>query len=67
MKSVGTVAIEAVVVGIVLMIIVWVMNLIFKDNIPMWPGIFLSGVIFHVVFEYTGLNKMYVDGYYIKK
>lgn len=64
MKEVKLVLLESAVVGIVLMIIVFLMNLIFKDLIPMWPGVFLSGVIFHLAFEYTGLNKIYVDNYY---
>jgi hypothetical protein len=25
--------------------------------------LFLSGLLFHVLFEYTGLNKYYVDNY----
>lgn len=64
MKEVKLVLLESAVVGIVLMIIVFLMNLIFKDLIPMWPGVFLSGVIFHLAFEYSGLNKTYVDNYY---
>lgn len=64
MKDFKVVLVEAIVVGIVLMIIVFLLNTVFHGLLPMWSGVFLSGVIFHLTFEYSGLNKMYVDTYY---
>ena len=65
MKGFFVVLIEAIVVGLVLLAILSVARLALKDSsIPDLAIVFLSGMIFHLAFEYTGLNKMYVDRYY---
>jgi ABC-type spermidine/putrescine transport system permease subunit II len=70
MKSLVTILIEAVVVGLGL--IVFYQSVKFGFNyIPLGNGLikeflqlFIAGALFHLVFEYTGINKWYVDNYY---
>jgi|UniRef100_A0A6C0AMQ2 hypothetical protein len=68
-KSVTTVLIEAVVVGICLILFG---NLIeyFKNYIPNISGMkdkieiyFIAGFVFHIVFEWTGINLWYAKEY----
>lgn len=35
-----------------------------NDTNIMEATLFTAGFLFHMVFEYSGLNKMYVDNYY---
>lgn len=71
---------EGIVVGLLLIpftyITGWVFSFLLKK--PMLPDVcknwnkyrvmeinlLLAGILFHLVFEYTGLNKWYVDNYY---
>jgi hypothetical protein len=73
-KSVKTVVIEAVVVGVCLIGFYYAVNytgivnylLTNFQNIPKFNlayELFLAGALFHLVFEYTGVNKWYVDNY----
>lgn len=69
LKSIDRIAIEASVVGVSLIVLVYVAKM-FKDNIPNLTGYkmdiefyFIIGFIFHVIFEYTGLNLWYSKDY----
>lgn len=57
---------EAIVVGVLLLVIVKILESTIGIVLPNWVILILAGMIFHIVFEYTGLNKMYVDLYYTK-
>lgn len=82
MKSIFVIGAEAVFVGILLIIFVFISQFILKalgwpmSNMPevckgwnsthiMEATLFLAGFLFHSVFEYAGLNKKYVDNYYL--
>ncbi len=60
MKTVSTVLFEAFVVGIALMLIYFGASKFLK---PL-PAIFVSGAVFHLVCEYTGVNKWYAKTYF---
>jgi len=70
MKSIQTVLIEAIVVGICLIAIVkfysmdsitkFIPNTGFGKDVEI---LFISGVAFHLIFEYTGVNKWYAIEY----
>ncbi len=81
MKPFSTILKEAVFVGVLLIIIVYIVGWGMtsfgypKGNIDpscsnwnksyfMEVCLLLSGMIFHIGCEYTGLNKWYVDNYY---
>lgn len=80
-KSVLTILIEAVVVGLALIPIVYLSGTVaskvaskpslpeicskWNENYIMEVNIFLAGFFFHVIAQYTGLNKWYVDNYYV--
>jgi hypothetical protein len=69
MKSFFIVFAEAVLVGILLLGLVEVLKISrgthsSLSEIPEWAIILVAGITFHLMFEYTGLNKMYVDAYY---
>ena len=61
MKISQKLIIEAVVVGIGLMVLWYLMNLvdqnIWKKN--MLVSMFITGVVFHLIAEFTGVNKWY--------
>lgn len=57
---------EAIVVGVLLLVIVKILESTIGIALPNWVILILAGMIFHIVFEYTGLNRMYVDSYYTK-
>lgn len=68
-KPVSLIAIEASVVGICLILIVYILKN-FMTYIPNFSGkrediefLFVVGVIFHVMFEYTGINLWYSKEY----
>lgn len=71
MKKFTTILIESLVIGLIAVIYFFILNLIVPKNILSLNDtnrtlllIFLSGGLVHLVFEYTGLNKKYVDNYY---
>jgi hypothetical protein len=68
-KPVSLIAIEASVVGICLIMLVYILKN-FMTYIPNFSGkrediefLFVVGVIFHVMFEYTGINLWYSKEY----
>jgi len=73
MKSLQKILIEAVVVGVSLLVIYCIVNKILKSTLSNYISsdknvfyvlLVLSAGLLHIVFEYTGLNKYYVDNYY---
>jgi hypothetical protein len=77
MKSFSTIAKEALFVGAILILLVYIVTYCMKYfNYPMGKGkdwnshyfmevsLLISGAAFHIICEYTGLNKWYVDNYY---
>jgi len=80
-KSFQTVLLEAVLVGLLLIPFTFIAGIISKvvTKKPSLPEIckswnqfyimevtlIIAGILFHLVFEYLGINKRYVDSYYI--
>lgn len=48
---------EALIVGVGLVVVVWVVQ---KLGFSKWTTLFLSGVVFHLAAEVTGVNAAYV-------
>jgi hypothetical protein len=69
-KSVVTVLFEAIIVGIVLVLLVYLLRTLFYQYIPNISGnkqyielLFIAGALFHIIFEYTGLNMWHSKEY----
>lgn len=60
MKNINTILVEAIVVGIILYVLVFVLQNYIKDKVLL---IVTSGFIFHVLFEYLGINEWYSIDY----
>ncbi len=52
MRSVFIIALEALVIGVILMNVFKIVSLIFPRDF----AVFISGAVFHIVFEIVGLN-----------
>jgi ABC-type dipeptide/oligopeptide/nickel transport system permease component len=63
MKNIQTILIESVIIGIVFLVVYKLVDFVAK-HLDTLIKLFISAALVHVVFEYTGLNKMYVDAYY---
>jgi hypothetical protein len=68
-KPVNLIAIEASVVGACLIILVYILKR-YVDYIPDFTGrrsdvelLFVVGFVFHILFEYTGINLWYSKEY----
>lgn len=64
-KSVGLVLFEASVVGVFLILLVYIVKQ-FENYLPVKSDmmvLFLAGFLFHVIFEYTGVNAWYSREY----
>lgn len=59
MKSPKTLAVEAFVVGLLLAILFFIVS----KFAPTVPAVFISGALFHVICEYTGVNAWYARTY----
>ncbi len=49
--------IEAILVGLALLPMFWIVE---KGGYSKWVTVFLSGALFHLVAEVTGINKAYI-------
>jgi hypothetical protein len=68
MKSFNTVLFESIFVGALLVVLYTLVEYITKNllkftNIPSFVLLFLSGALFHLICEYTGINVWYVREY----
>jgi hypothetical protein len=68
MKSFNTVLFESIFVGALLVVLYTLVEYIAKNilnvtNIPSFALLFLSGALFHLICEYTGINVWYVREY----
>jgi hypothetical protein len=64
MKSVNAVLIEAAVVGVCLIAIVKIVRIVTeKWSLSEMLILFISGFVFHIICEYTGVNKWYAVEY----
>lgn len=69
-KKVTTVLIEAIIVGVFLILFNEGVSFLFgkfkmtEIKYFKYLTLFLSGALFHLVFEYTGINKWYVENYF---
>ena len=60
MKPILTLFTEALVVGILLVGLYYILSQYYK---PL-PAVFLSGAIFHLLCEITGINRWYAKTYF---
>lgn len=61
LKALSTIITEAIVVGIGLIFVYYIINFIPQLNLTI--KLFISGFIFHILSEYTGINMWYVKEY----
>jgi len=61
MKSVSTLALEALVVGFLLVLMFKIMSLLGRGPAM---TVFLSGALFHLTCEATGVNAWYAKNYF---
>ena len=59
MKPLSTLALEALIVGFLLVIIFMIVRCFMAPV----PAVFVSGAVFHIVCEFTGVNAWYARTY----
>jgi hypothetical protein len=66
MKTVTTVLIEALFVGIILSIMLSLTSLLLPNHSLIWLALaaFVCGAAFHIICQVTGINDWYVNNYY---
>lgn len=62
-KSVSFVMTEAVVVGAGLISLYWLVDQVLGESFDKWVKLFVAGFIFHLVFEWSGINLWYALEY----
>lgn len=69
-KSINLILVEASVVGVSLIVLVYIAKRFLMDYIPDFSGrkqevefLFIVGFLFHILFEYTGVNLWYSKEY----
>ena len=65
MKTFVTIFIEALCIGVILAIMMYLSMLIVPKNRIIWIAIaaFMCGAFFHIICQVTGLNDWYVKNY----
>jgi len=63
-KSIKQIIIEAIIVGILFIIIYNIINKLFFNKLDKMLLIFISAALFHIICEITGVNIWYVNNYY---
>jgi hypothetical protein len=61
MKSVRTLALEALVVGLLLVLMFKIVSLM---GLGLLVTLFLTGALFHLTCEFTGINEWYARNYF---
>jgi hypothetical protein len=66
MKTVSTVLIEALFVGIILSIMLTLFTILLPNRSLIWLAVaaFVCGAAFHIICQVTGINDWYVKNYY---
>jgi hypothetical protein len=59
LKNPDVIVLESSVVGFLLVLIFFILQNLINEKINITYLLFLSGFLFHLIFEYTGLNKWY--------
>lgn len=58
-KKIDTIILESSVVGFLLVLIFFIIQHVINEQINIKYHLFVSGFLFHLICEYTGLNKWY--------
>jgi hypothetical protein len=61
MKSMRTLALEALVVGLLLVLMFKIVSLM---GLGLLVTLFLTGALFHLTCEFTGINEWYARNYF---
>ncbi len=62
MKPLTSVLIEAMVVGLGLVMLLFAVQRAIGSNVGFW-GIFITGAVFHLLCEWSGVNVWYAKNY----